>query len=67
MMSTENLEVKLESSNKSLETIHEDDDVIEVDEDDVRDTESAKNLQKGMGKRRRRLTSSVRNFFERLQ
>lgn len=66
MMSTENLEVKLESSNKSLETIHED-DVIEVDEDDVRDTESAKNLQKGMGKRRRRLTSSVRNFFERLQ
>ncbi|XP_031378256.1 zinc finger BED domain-containing protein RICESLEEPER 2-like [Punica granatum] len=68
MSSENNLEVNLESSRKekSMATINEDDDVVELDADEIQDTSTGTQAGASKGKRKRRLTSPVWQFFEKL-
>ncbi|XP_031371469.1 zinc finger BED domain-containing protein RICESLEEPER 2-like isoform X1 [Punica granatum] len=68
MSSENNLEVNLESSGKEnpLFTINEDDDVIELIGDEIKDTVTGAQAGTSTGKRKRRLTSPVWHFYERL-
>ncbi|XP_031375360.1 zinc finger BED domain-containing protein RICESLEEPER 2-like [Punica granatum] len=68
MSSENNLEVNLESSRKekSMATINEDDDVVELDADESQDTAIGTQAGASKGKRKRRLTSPVWQFFEKL-
>ncbi|XP_031374183.1 zinc finger BED domain-containing protein RICESLEEPER 2-like [Punica granatum] len=68
MSSENNLEVNLESSRKekSMATINEDDDVVEIDADEIQDTTTGTQAGASKGKRKRRLTSPVWQFFEKL-
>ncbi|OWM74551.1 zinc finger BED domain-containing protein RICESLEEPER 2-like [Punica granatum] len=68
MTSENNLEVNLESSEreKHMATVNQDDDVLELDVDDIQDTATGTQVGTSKGKRKRRLTSPVWQFFERL-